>query len=429
MRRNSGRFVAVAGCALSVALHALSASADPGAPPPVAGALRFRGNERSTPGFLRRTADLAPGQTLSPEDAAEARRLLMNTRLFESASVRALDEKGPDGRSPVEIAVKERRSLGIYPDFYQNGDRTTFGLGVEETHLGGEGRRLGGRAWGGSDGEGAETWYGDPWLLGENLTLDVGLGAGRWFDRYYDVNGDLFAENRIDYVVGGFSLGTRLTHRLRVWTGLTVRDDDMTPLAGSVVTETGRFNFLRAGAMYDDTAYEVTHIEGWRAWTEVDQGTTALAGDFRFRKAGAGGAWYHRPWSDHLVIVDGWAWYGSDLPFRELFSLGGQGSLRGYQVGEFRGSRVVRGSAEYQVPFWHPELMGVHADVSAAVFYDQGWAWSAGFHPQWSDSAAGAGAGLRIVSPELASAGCRLDFGYGFETGNVLAYFSFGASF
>jgi outer membrane protein insertion porin family len=81
----------------------------------------------------------------------------------------------------------------------------------------------------------------------------------------------------------------------------------------------------------------------------------------------------------------------NDAPLSELFWAGGYDLLRGYAQDEFRGNRLVVGSAEYLFP--------VLEAVQAAVFVDVGAVWSSGTELSDVPVRAGVGAGLRFASP------------------------------
>ena len=80
-----------------------------------------------------------------------------------------------------------------------------------------------------------------------------------------------------------------------------------------------------------------------------------------------------------------------DAPLSELFWAGGYDLLRGYAQDEFRGNRLVVGSAEYLFP--------VLEAVQAAVFVDVGAVWSSGTSLSSVPVRTGVGAGLRFASP------------------------------
>lgn len=128
-----------------------------------------------------------------------------------------------------------------------------------------------------------------------------------------------------------------------------------------------------------------------------------ISGDFRFTRA-LGEARYYIPLPrESSVALRGVAGVGSDqLPLSELFWMGGYDLLRGYTQDEFRGNRLVAGSAEYLFP--------VLEAVQAAVFIDAGAVWNSGADLASVPLRFGVGAGLRFASPIGL---LRLDLAYG----------------
>jgi outer membrane protein insertion porin family len=161
----------------------------------------------------------------------------------------------------------------------------------------------------------------------------------------------------------------------------------------------GRFDALGVQVIYDTR-------EGRFPRTGVYASVLAeraLSGDFRFTRA-VGEARYYIPLRrEQTLALRGVAGVASnDAPLSELFWAGGYDLLRGYAQDEFRGNRLVVGSAEYLFP--------VMEAVQAAVFVDVGAVWSSGTELSDVPVRAGVGAGLRFASPIGL---IRLDLAYG----------------
>jgi outer membrane protein insertion porin family len=161
----------------------------------------------------------------------------------------------------------------------------------------------------------------------------------------------------------------------------------------------GRFDALGVQVIYDTR-------EGRFPRTGVYASVLAeraVAGDFRFTRA-VGEARYYIPLRrEQTLALRGVAGVASnDAPLSELFWAGGYDLLRGYAQDEFRGNRLVVGSAEYLFP--------VLEAVQAAVFVDVGAVWSSGTELSDVPVRAGVGAGLLFASPIGL---IRLDLAYG----------------
>ena len=72
------------------------------------GAIVFQGLERVNESFARRALPLSPGERYAPSRIDAARRKLLETGVFSSVTVRAVDQVSPDGRLPLTFDVQER---------------------------------------------------------------------------------------------------------------------------------------------------------------------------------------------------------------------------------------------------------------------------------------------------------------------------------
>lgn len=180
-------------------------------------------------------------------------------------------------------------------------------------------------------------------------------------------------------------------------------DYDDTPDAllspGVRAANRGRFDALGVQVIYDTREGRFPRA-GLYASVLAER---ALSGDFRFTRV-VGEAHYYIPLRHEQTLVlrkvAGVA--SDDAPLSELFWIGGYDLLRGYAQDEFRGNRLVIGSAEYLFP--------VLEAVQAAVFVDVGTVWSRGTALADVPVRAGVGAGLRFASPIGL---IRLDLAYG----------------
>lgn len=161
----------------------------------------------------------------------------------------------------------------------------------------------------------------------------------------------------------------------------------------------GQFDAVGVQVIYDTREGRFPR-SGLYATASVER---TVSGDFRFTRA-LGEARYYIPLPrESSLELRGVAGVGSDqLPLSELFWMGGYDLLRGYTQDEFRGNRLVAGSAEYLFP--------VLEAVQAAVFIDAGAVWNSGTDLANVPLRFGVGAGLRFASPIGL---LRLDLAYG----------------
>jgi outer membrane protein insertion porin family len=103
------------------------------------------------------------------------------------------------------------------------------------------------------------------------------------------------------------------------------------------------------------------------------------------------------------------------LPLSEQFWIGGFDMLRGYDLDEFHGDRMLLVGAEYRFP--------VYSEIQGVLFADHGFAWSSGQQVGFGDFKTGVGVGVRFATPIGA---IRLDIAYGRK---FFTYLSLGQAF
>lgn len=105
-----------------------------------------------------------------------------------------------------------------------------------------------------------------------------------------------------------------------------------------------------------------------------------------------------------------------DVPYEEMYALGGDNTLRGFEDEEFRGEDMLMGNFELRIP--------VEKAFSLVVFYDIGRAWRKDGGISWgSDIGKAPGLGLRLKTP---LGNMRLDYANGSEE---RFHFGFGEMF
>jgi len=127
-----------------------------------------------------------------------------------------------------------------------------------------------------------------------------------------------------------------------------------------------------------------------------------------------------------VVRADLQTTFGSDVPFYERSSLGGQNNLRGYGVDRFIDNHLAALSIEERIHVMRIHVMNVVADFEVAPFVDAGTvfpSFTSLSHRQFHDYKITPGIGFRgIVRPNIVG---RLDYGYSNEGGAVFAGLDF----
>jgi hypothetical protein len=117
---------------------------------------------------------------------------------------------------------------------------------------------------------------------------------------------------------------------------------------------------------------------GFYHWIEVERAGYGMGGDFKYTRALADLRSVVRlsPASTLSLRAVGGHTPDGDLPRQKAFALGGPDGLRAHVVGEFRGSRMALGQAEYDVGLRPIHSHGHDAGVHLLAFVDAGQAWN-----------------------------------------------------
>ena len=124
-----------------------------------------------------------------------------------------------------------------------------------------------------------------------------------------------------------------------------------------------------------------------------------------------------------IMRADLQATIGSQVPFFEQSSLGGQNNLRGYGVDRFIDRNLVALSIEERIHIVRTTIAGVTADFEIAPFLDTGQVFNDYTDVNFNDYRMTPGIGFRgIVRPNVVG---RVDYGYSSEGGAVFAGLDF----
>ena len=124
-----------------------------------------------------------------------------------------------------------------------------------------------------------------------------------------------------------------------------------------------------------------------------------------------------------VVRADVQATIGTQVPFFEQSSLGGQNNLRGYGVDRFIDKNLVALSIEERIHLARTKIAGVTADFEIAPFLDTGQVFNNFKDVNFKDYRMTPGIGFRgIVKPNVVG---RVDYGYSREGGAIFAGLDF----
>ncbi|HJT20204.1 MAG TPA: BamA/TamA family outer membrane protein [Nitrospira sp.] len=114
---------------------------------------------------------------------------------------------------------------------------------------------------------------------------------------------------------------------------------------------------------------------------------------------------------------------GTQVPFFEQSSLGGQNNLRGYGVDRFIDKHLIAVSVEERIHLARAKIAGVMADFEMAPFLDTGQVFNTFKDVSFKDYRMTPGMGFRgIIRPNVVG---RIDYGYSKEGGAIFAGLDF----
>ena len=114
---------------------------------------------------------------------------------------------------------------------------------------------------------------------------------------------------------------------------------------------------------------------------------------------------------------------GTQVPFFEQSSLGGQNNLRGFGVDRYIDKNLVALSVEERIHIARTKVAGVMADFEIASFLDTGQVFSDFNDVSFKDYRMTPGVGFRgIIRPNVVG---RIDYGFSREGGAIFAGLDF----
>ena len=126
-----------------------------------------------------------------------------------------------------------------------------------------------------------------------------------------------------------------------------------------------------------------------------------------------------------ILVVRGelQATLGTDVPFYEQSSLGGQNNLRGFGVDRYIDKQLIAFSVEERIHILRTRLAGVMADFEIAPFIDTGQVFNSFKNVSFKDYRITPGIGFRgIIRPNVVG---RIDYGFSKEGGAIFAGLDF----
>ncbi|MGC4073603.1 MAG: outer membrane protein assembly factor BamA [Nibricoccus sp.] len=407
--------------------------------------VKIEGNTKSKSIVVIRELTLGPGEIFDTISMKRSKLRLENTRFFDDVNVTHESTNIP-GRRNLKVAVKEGRTGNLQfgagfsslekAVFFAELSQSNFDLFNRKGFFQGDGQKFRIRLQIGSVSSEAMLSFEEPWFLEKELALGFSIyrTSQNYDNSYYervDTGGEIYTRKRLFELVVG-----RLSYN---YTETKIQDID--PIAYLYGARPGKTNVSKVGLQLErDTRDKIINTtDGGRVELNLDVAGGPLGGSYDYYRIEARTSQFFPIFKaqDQVIGVIGRfgvldSYRESEVPYYELFTLGGPYTLRGFEqrdVGPRQSGYVIGGktygmlSIEYSVDIVSP--------VRFAVFYDAGFvnAGSYDFNPAYYND--NFGFGLRLF---VAGAPLSLDFGIPLTTdkfndkGNQFN-FSFGTRF
>lgn len=408
--------------------------------------ISLRGNTKTRDKVILRELRFKKGDVFNREVASRSIQRVYNTGYFEDVNVRLLPGQKNAQDVIVEIDVVEQKTGTVTIGAgYSDSDGLVGILGLSETNLRGTGDKVSIQWEFGGETNSNKNYifsYTHPWLNDQGDSIGFSL-----FDREndyedYDEDGHSVADYdrqtrgfnitygrvRSEYVSDFVTLETKET-KYKDWNSGLKYEELSDPNSKIYDPEYkdymddnfGRTNSLRWSHVFDNRDNVFDPTRGKRlSFTGVWAGN-GLGGDFDYFKFIAENRLYYKVGHAHVIAVRLMGGIASgDMPYNDLFTLGGADNLRGFEDDEFRGDKMYLGTIEYRYP--------IAKKVQGVFFVDAGNAWGGTDKVPWyhdnDELHVAGGLGFRVTTP---IGPIRLDYGVGDEGGKF--HFSFGGKF
>lgn len=393
-----------------------------------------KGNTKTKTRVVTREMVQKIGKPFNTYLARRSMQRVYNTGYFEDVNMRLLEGTTPD-KVVMQIDVLEQRTGVVTVGAGYSGSDGMVGIiELGENNFRGTGDKVN-IHWefgGNSDNKNYSFNYTRPWIDSKGTSL--GFNIFNRQDEYTDYQSDGSAYSKYKRRSKGFGLsfGRQSNEFTREYLNLNTRKDewvsqvsnndysDASLYPGYIQNNFGKTNSVTYQRVYDsrDNVYDPTM--GKRFSYSAQWAGHGLGGDFSFYKFSVEARTYKQVGKNRVWAFRVGAGFATgDVPYSQLFSVGGSDTLRGYEDDQFRGRKYYNATAEYRFPLMNK--------VQGVFFADIGSAWdtpNVGWYKAGNKFNVGVGPGLRIQTP---IGPVRLDYGWGKDGGKFS--FAFGGQF
>jgi len=384
------------------------------------GKISIEGNQRSKERVFEHSLLLKEGEVFDVEKIRESWRRIYNLGFFEKVSIHPLPTSSKEIMDLViEVEEGERTGRLLFGAGYGQSSGWGGTVQIYRDNLWGEGKRISLNWEFAKNKNNYDISFLDRWWRNKDLSLDFSLYNKE--HRYYD------RENYEKRRSGGkIEWGWPFQKHARFFLALRserilISQVDEKPLPedleeGWKTRRSLELTFDRDTRVRDEA---FNAYKGSYSYLSMEtNGGSLLKGDLNFTKYKAELREYWRKdefWMSPILVLRLRGRLGERLPSYEKFYVGGQQTLRGYDLNEFSGNKMLLGTLELRLP--------LSKNMSGIIFVDGAQIWDK--DSGMPDCRTGWGLGMRIITP---IGPLQLDWGIK-ETGEGKFYFGIGEAF
>ena len=307
--------------------------------------VKISGSRKTKDKIVLRELPVQAGDIFDQRKIDQSFRQLINLGYFYKVNSNLLEMAETPNQIKVHARVIDARTgringvIGYAPATSQsdNMPRLTGLIKVSEMNLFGTGRRLNFR-WKSSLLKTVLISYTEPWMLGKPISIG---GKYEQIKRQDQISANMSKEKSV-----GLTVSARFNPVFRGTLTASLKQINL-----SAIETSGKLNGMKYGVAFsitrdsrdyflsptrgrrDHIAFEISrgNFKLWKLWIDLEQ--------------------YIKTWENQVISTGlhaASAW-GQDVPWIEMFSLGGANSLRGYDEDFFFGQRRLYGNIEYRL--------------------------------------------------------------------------------
>lgn len=401
--------------------------------------INIKGNDKTKNYVITREMKLKPGEPFNVKDARRSMQRVYNLGYFEDVNMKLNPGREPNSVVLETSVVEQKTGTFSIGGGYSQADGMVGIIELGDNNFHGTGDKVkihwefGGNAASESGNKNYEFSYTRPWLDAKQTSL--GFNIYNMTNEYNDYDGSNLRSTYYRKRQGwDITLGRPQGEYVQNYITLKNRKDDyVKPVSGVDYTNSTGSQFMIDNPNYLQDNFGLTRsvtlmrvfdsrdnvfnpTEGSRFSLSAEFAGRAFGGEFDFNKYTAETRHYYKVGHDQVVAVRLMTGYADgNMPEAGKFAVGGADTLRGYDDDEFKGNKMLSGSAEYRFP--------IAKKVQGVVFGDIGNAWD-GEGYKLTDLKAGVGVGVRVTTP---IGPIKLDYAKGSQ--GTKAHFSFGGQF